>query len=145
MTLTTAVRRSVVAAGLALAVLAGPALAPPALAAPATQGPSGELEDLFSGQCVPELTPTVPGSTLGQQHQVPMVGQSDAPCDGQDSEQCVPGPQFGQPHQVVMPGQTGVPCDGENTAECVPGGEANTGTSIWVPQVAPESKVEASP
>jgi hypothetical protein len=111
MTLTTAVRRSVLAGGLALTILAGPfvigSAAPPALAQPATQCPPGELEDLFTDECVPEMTPTTPAGN------------------------------WGQPHQVPMPGQPGVPCTGENTAECVPGGEANTGTSIWVPQATP--------
>ena len=113
------IRRVAAGPALAIALLAGPAvlitMAPAAPAQTTTQCPPGELEDLYTDQCVPEMTPTVPGGNWGQPAQVPMIGQ---------------------------PGE---PYTGDNTAECTPGGEANTGTSIWVPHQTPEATVEASP
>ncbi|CAN5819754.1 hypothetical protein BH09ACT7_BH09ACT7_29790 [soil metagenome] len=76
-------RRLVIAGGFALAVAAAPAaafLAMPA-AGPATHVaacPAGESEDLYTTNCVPELTPNLPGGNYA----TPIAGGSLSEVDG---------------------------------------------------------------
>lgn len=89
-------RRILLAGGLSLAIAAapaaafvvGPSLAP---AGVAIARPAGEIEDIYTGECTPELTPNTSGgvdfSTPGDTNSVPEV--QGIPCTGHNTGQCI--------------------------------------------------------
>lgn len=114
-------RRLILAGGFVIAAAAAPAIAAfsvPVSTAPAIACPSGEEEDLYSGQCVPH---TVPNSS-GAFSSIP--GNPNLPA-------------------VNLPGGGGsIPCTGANTGECI--GLAEEAQSQG-PAVTPESTFGSSP
>jgi hypothetical protein len=92
----TTARRLLLASGFAVAIAAAPAIAvfsAPA-AVPSTSVaacPSGEVEDLYTDICTPEMVPNQPGgisySTPGDTNSVPEV--AGVPCTGRNTGQCI--------------------------------------------------------
>lgn len=113
-------RRILLAGGLSIAIAAAPAAAFAALpshapAGPAIACPAGEVEDIYIGECTPELVPNTPGgnyptptageggvtfSTPGDPGSVPEV--QGIPCTGANTGQCI-GLEEDQPAPVVQP------------------------------------------
>ncbi|BBX29204.1 intersectin-EH binding protein Ibp1 [Mycolicibacterium alvei] len=90
-------RRLILAGGFVIAAAAAPAIAAvsaPA-AGPAFACPSGEEEDLYSGQCVPHTVPNSPGafSAIPGNPNLPAVnlpgGGGAIPCTGANSGECI--------------------------------------------------------
>jgi hypothetical protein len=102
-------RRLILAGGFALAVAAAPAVAafavPTASSTPVASCPSGEEEDLYTGECVPHTVPNSPSPfTVSQAN--PDVPEIDGvPCTGHDSGACIglaeDAPTFVQPESTV--------------------------------------------
>jgi hypothetical protein len=95
-TLRNPARRVILAGGFAVAIAAAPAVAffagpgvSPSI--PLAACPSGETEDLYTDNCVPEMTPNQPGgvsySTPGDANSVPEI--QGIPCTGANSGQCI--------------------------------------------------------
>ena len=88
-------RRIAVVAGFAIAISAAPAITfftlSPAGPAPAFAAcPAGETEDLYTDNCVPEMTPNVPGGNYPTNvpgGSIPEV--QGIPCTGANSGQCI--------------------------------------------------------
>ncbi|OMC27849.1 intersectin-EH binding protein Ibp1 [Mycobacterium sp. GA-1841] len=114
-------RRLILGCGFAVAVAAAPAVAVltvPASSGPGLACPSGEEEDLYSGQCVPHTVPNSPSSFTG------IPGNPNLPA-------------------VSEPGGGGaIPCTGANSGECI--GLAEEAQSQG-PAVTPESTIGSSP
>jgi hypothetical protein len=88
------VRRLVLAGGFAVAIAAAPAVAiltvSPADSMSPLACPSGETEDLYTDNCVPEMSPNVPGGNYPTEipgGSLPEV--SGIPCTGANSGQCI--------------------------------------------------------
>ncbi|MGY4709592.1 intersectin-EH binding protein Ibp1 [Mycolicibacterium sp. CBM1] len=107
-----------IAAAPALAVLAGPSAAP---AGPAMACPAGELEDIYTGDCIPEMAPNVPG------------GNYPTTSGGGNVTYSTPG------DSNSLPEVQGIPCTGANTGQCI-GLQENQ-----VPAVEPHSSISSSP
>jgi len=118
-------RRILLAGGLSIAIAAAPAVA--FFAAPSgapahsvVACPNGESEDIYTGQCVPELVPNVPGgaypTTAGTGITTSTPGDANS-----------------------LPEVQGVPCTGANTGECIGLQEDQ------LPAVEPHSSISSSP
>jgi hypothetical protein len=92
----TPVRRLMLAGGLAVAIAAAPAVAlfsgpVTTPSAPVAACPNGEVEDLYTDICTPEMSPNQPGgvnySTPGNTNSVPEI--SGVPCTGRDTGECI--------------------------------------------------------
>jgi hypothetical protein len=111
--------RLIIAAGFSVAALAAPAVA--AVAMPAASGPAlaacpgGESEDVYTGNCTPELVPNSPE---------PFEGSSSIP---------------GNPS---LPAVDGIPCTGGNSGECIGLSEEQQAQG---PMPVPNSSVSSSP
>ncbi|OBG82526.1 intersectin-EH binding protein Ibp1 [Mycobacterium sp. NS-7484] len=120
-TLPISIRRLILGCGFGLAVAAAPAVAVltvPDSSGPALACPSGEEEDLYSGQCVPHTVPNSPSGFGG------IPGNPNLPA-------------------VHAPGGGGaIPCTGANTGECI--GLAEEAQSQG-PAATPESTIGSSP
>ena len=114
----TSARRLVLAGGFALAIAAAPAATLIAIpvAAAETSCPAGEIEDLYTDACVPEMSPNVAGGNW------PTAGETGIPQD-----------------QEPLPEVDGIPCTGANTGQCI-GLEENQ-----PPMVTPHSSLSSSP
>ena len=91
-TLELSVRRLVVAAGLAAAVVAAPAIALVTVSSPSAsvaQCPSGEEEDLFTGACVPHTVPNSGATFSGIAGNPDLPAVDGVPCTGHNSGQCI--------------------------------------------------------
>lgn len=114
-------RRLILAGGFVIAAAAAPAIATfsvPAPTGPAIACPSGEEEDLYTGQCVPHTVPNSPGAFSS------IPGNPNLPA-------------------VNRPGGGGIiPCTGANTGECIGLAEE---AQAQGPTVTPESTVGSSP
>jgi hypothetical protein len=118
-------RRVLLCGAFALAVTAAPgyaALAAPSPSAPAVAAcPAGETEDLYTDNCIPELSPNVPG------------GNFPTP-DATGITESTPGdPQS-------LPEVDGIPCNGGRSSAACYGLEENA-----VPDVVPHSTLSSSP
>ena len=117
-------RRVLLAGGLSIAIAAAPAAAfvisasAPAVSAVAC--PAGEMEDIYVGECVPEMAPNTPGGT-------------DPSPTGADITDSTPG------DSVSIPEVQGIPCTGANTGQCIGLQEGQT------PAVEPHSSISSSP
>ena len=114
----------------ALAVSAAPAVA--AFAAPTTAPavaacPAGETEDLYTDNCIPELSPNVPGGNF------PTPGVATPDYSGQLTESTPGDPQS-------VPEVDGVPCVGGRSSGACYGLEEDA-----VPPVVPHSTLSSSP
>jgi hypothetical protein len=107
-----------IAAAPAVAYLAGPSGAP---AGPAMACPAGELEDIYTGDCTPELAPNVPG------------GNYPTAANGGTTTLSTPG------DSNSLPEVQGIPCTGANSGQCI-GLQENQ-----VPAVEPHSSLSSSP
>lgn len=123
-------QRVVLAGGFALAIAAAPAAAfltmpsaGPALAA----CPAGEIEDLYTDACIPEMAPNVSGGSY------PTRAPVLPPTPG-DITYSTPG----DPNSV--PEVDGVPCTGGRSGGTCYGLEENA-----VPSVVPHSTLSSSP
>ena len=120
-------RRILLAGGLSIAIAAAPAAAIVALpshapAGPALACPAGEVEDIYIGECTPELVPNAPGGNY------PTPTSSGG------------GVSFSTPGDPgSVPEVQGIPCTGANTGQCI-GLEENQ-----VPDVQPRSSISSSP
>jgi hypothetical protein len=92
----TPVRRLFLAGGFAVAIAAAPAVAVFAVPAagtiaPVAACPNGEVEDLYTDICTPEMSPNQPGgvsySTPGDASSVPEI--AGVPCTGRNTGQCI--------------------------------------------------------
>ena len=114
-------RRLIFAGGFALAAAAAPAIvafSAPLPAGPAVACPSGEEEDLYTGNCVPHTAPNSPGN-FGS-----IAGNPNLPA-------------------INAPGGGGsIPCTGANSGECIGLAEEQQAQG---PQPVPESTVGSSP
>ncbi|MCG7608187.1 intersectin-EH binding protein Ibp1 [Mycolicibacterium sp. (ex Dasyatis americana)] len=114
-------RRLIFAGGFALAAAAAPAIV--AFSAPVPSGPvlacpTGEEEDLYTGNCVPHTVPNSPGGFSS------IPGNPNLPA-------------------VNEPGGGGsIPCTGANSGECIGLAEEQQSQG---PQPVPESTVGSSP
>ncbi|TMS53814.1 intersectin-EH binding protein Ibp1 [Mycobacterium sp. DBP42] len=114
-------RRLIFAGGFALAAAAAPAIV--AFSAPVSSGPvlacpTGEEEDLYTGNCVPHTVPNSPSSFSS------IPGNPNLPA-------------------VNEPGGGGsIPCTGANSGECIGLAEEQQSQG---PQAVPESTVGSSP
>ena len=117
-------RRILLAGGLSIAIAAAPAAAfvmsSHAPAGSAVACPAGEVEDIYIGECVPEMAPNTPG------------GKYPTP-SGTGITSSTPG----DPNSV--PEVQGIPCTGANTGQCI-GLQENQ-----VPAVEPRSSISSSP
>jgi hypothetical protein len=81
----------VVAGGCAIAIAAAPAAAFVGIpTAAASNCPTGEIEDLYTDICVPEMSPNVAGRhwpTAGEGSPLPEV--DGIPCTGANTGQCI--------------------------------------------------------
>jgi len=82
--------------------------------------PAGEVEDIYIGECVPEMAPNTPG------------GNYPTPA-GTGITYSTPG------DSGSLPEVQGVPCTGANTGQCI-GLQENQ-----VPAVVPHSSISSSP
>ncbi|WP_135452355.1 intersectin-EH binding protein Ibp1 [Mycobacterium sp. DL99] len=114
-------RRLIFAGGFAVAAATAPAIAAfavPMSTGPAVACPTGEEEDLYTGNCVPHTVPNSPGSFSSN------AANPDLP-------------------SVNLPSGGGsIPCTGANSGECI--GLAEEAQSEG-PQPVPESTVDSSP
>lgn len=93
---TTPVRRLLLAGGFVVTIAAAPAVALFAVpaagpSAPVAACPNGEVEDLYTDICTPEMSPNQPGgvsySTPGDTNSVPEI--NGIPCTGRNTGQCI--------------------------------------------------------
>lgn len=120
-------RRILLAGGFSLAIAAAPAVAfvaapSGAPAGPAMACPAGELEDIYTGDCIPEMAPNVPGGNY------PTTSSG-----GGNVTYSTPG------DANSLPEVQGIPCTGANTGQCI-GLQENQ-----VPAVEPHSSISSSP
>ena len=117
-------RRLLLAGGLSIAIAAAPAAAfvmsSPGPAASTVACPAGEVEDIYIGECVPEMAPNTPGGNY------PTV-------TGTDITSSTPG------DSGSLPEVQGIPCTGANTGTCIGLQEDQ------VPGVEPRSSISSSP
>ena len=117
-------RRILLAGGLSIAIAAAPAAAFVCRHTPrqgsAVACPAGEVEDIYIGECVPEMAPNTPG------------GNYPTPA-GTGITFSTPG----DPGSV--PEVQGIPCTGANTGQCIGLQEDQ------VPAVEPRSSISSSP
>jgi len=117
-------RRILLAGGLSIAIAAAPAAAfvmsPAVPAGSAVACPAGEVEDIYIGECVPEMAPNTPG------------GNYPTPA-GTGITYSTPG------DSGSLPEVQGVPCTGANTGQCIGLQEDQ------VPAVEPHSSISSSP
>jgi hypothetical protein len=117
-------RRILLAGGLSIAIAAAPAAAfvmsSNAPAGSAVACPAGEVEDIYIGECVPEMAPNTPG------------GNYPTPA-GTGITYSTPG------DSGSLPEVQGIPCTGANTGQCI-GLQENQ-----VPAVEPRSSISSSP
>ena len=110
-------RRLIIAGGFAVAVAAAPAVAAPAVAVlavpapvPLAQCPSGEEEDLYTGNCVPHTVPNSGAPFSTSPGSLPSVnlpgGGGSIPCTGHNSGQCIGLAEEGQAAMGPMPEST---------------------------------------
>ena len=134
-------RRILLAGGFGIAIAVAPAIAfsaasPAALAAPATSCPAGEIEDIYLGECVPEMAPNVPGGnypTATGTGTTSSIAIDTTPPEGTGITSSTPG----DPNS--LPEVQGIPCTGANTGQCI-GLEEDQ-----VPAVTPHSSISSSP
>lgn len=131
-TLRPSVGRWLAAGAFALAVTAAPAvtvLATPgtAPARPVAACPAGETEDLYTDNCVPELSPNTPGGNW------PTPAPVTPPYEGELTESTP-----GDPDSV--PEIDGIPCSGGRSSGACIGLEEDA-----VPPVVPHSTLSSSP
>jgi hypothetical protein len=108
---------AVVAAPVAVAFSAAPSSAPAVASCPA-----GETEDLYTDNCIPELSPNVPGGNFPTPDNTGQITESTP----------------GDPESV--PEVDGVPCIGGRSSGACYGLEQDA-----VPQVVPHSTLSSSP
>jgi hypothetical protein len=117
-------RRILLAGGLSIAIAAAPAAAfvmSTATPAGSTAAcPAGEVEDIYIGECMPELAPNTPG------------GNYPTPT-GTGITSSTPG------DSGSLPEVQGIPCTGANTGQCIGLQEDQT------PAVEPRSSISSSP
>jgi hypothetical protein len=117
-------RRILLAGGLSIAMAAAPAAAfvmtSGVPAGSTTACPAGEVEDIYIGECMPELSPNTPGGTYPTPAATGIT--SSTPGD--------PG---------SLPEVQGIPCTGANTGQCIGLQEDQ------VPSVEPRSGISSSP
>lgn len=117
-------RRILFAGGLSIAMAAAPAAAI-VMSADVPTGsvvacPAGEVEDIYIGECVPEMSPNQPG--------------------GNDPSRAGTGITYSTPGDAnSVPEVQGIPCTGANTGECIGLQEEQ------VPAVEPRSSISSSP
>lgn len=120
-------QRLVTTCGFALAVVAAPAVMTltnaPAPAQPQASCPAGEDNDVFSGECMPFLSPNTHGSSQGPDYSG-NFSESISPINGANPD---------------IPEIDGVPCTGNNPGQCIGLAENQ------VPNVQPHSTVSSSP
>jgi hypothetical protein len=90
-------RRIILAGGFAVAIAAAPLVAAFAVPSAGSSGasvtacPAGESEDLFTGECTPEMVPNQPGgvsySTPGDSSSLPEI--NGVPCTGANTGTCI--------------------------------------------------------
>jgi hypothetical protein len=109
---------------LSIAIAAAPAAAfvmsPAAPAGSAVACPAGEVEDIYIGECVPEMAPNTPGGNY-------------PPPTGTGITSSTPG------DSGSLPEVQGIPCTGANTGQCIGLQEDQT------PAVEPHSSISSSP
>lgn len=117
-------RRILLAGGLSIAIAAAPAAAfvmsSHVPAGSAVACPAGEVEDIYIGECVPEMAPNTPG------------GNYPSPA-GTGITSSTPG------DAGSVPEVQGIPCTGANTGQCIGLQEDQ------VPAVEPRSSISSSP
>jgi hypothetical protein len=110
-TLKLSVRRLILTGGFAVAVAAAPAVAAFAVPTSAIPGPSivacpsGESDDVYTGNCVPDLVPNSPempsaSGGLPEVDNIPCTGGNSGQCIGLEEEQQAQGP-MAIPHSSV--------------------------------------------
>jgi len=103
-------RRLLLAGGFAVAVAAAPAIAAFAVPVPGSPAPSvtacpgGESEDVYTGECVPDLVPNSPS------------------------------PEFQATSPGGLPEISGVPCTGANSGQCIGLAESQEGSTFVPPE-----------
>jgi len=119
-------RRILLAGGLSIAIAAAPAAAfvmwAPAAPGFAVACPAGEVEDIYIGECMPEMAPNTPGGAYPTTDSAPGAITSSTPGDPSS-----------------LPEVQGIPCTGANTGQCI-GLQENA-----VPNVEPRSSISSSP
>jgi hypothetical protein len=117
-------RRILLAGGLSIAIAAAPAAAfvmtSGAPAGSTAACPAGEVEDIYIGECIPELAPNTPGGTYPTPAGTGITSSTPG-----DSES--------------LPEVQGIPCTGANTGQCIGLQEDQ------VPSVEPRSSISSSP
>jgi hypothetical protein len=118
-TLRISASRLLLAAGLSAAAIAAPAVAAVAMtgthASAVADCPGGESEDIYTGNCTPDLVPNSPEPIQG-----------DASIAGNPS----------------LPAVDGIPCTGANSGQCIGLGEEQAAAG---PMPVPHSSVSSSP
>ena len=109
-TLEFSARRLILAGGFAVAIAAAPAVAAftiPTVTGPAVAAcPNGETEDIYTGECTPDMVPnspevqSAPGG-LPQVAGIPCTGANSGQCIGLSEDQQAAGPQP-VPHSSVQ-------------------------------------------
>ena len=92
------------------------------LAEVAVACPAGEVEDIYIGECMPEMAPNTPGGAYPTTDSAPGAITSSTPGDPSS-----------------LPEVQGIPCTGANTGQCI-GLQENA-----VPNVEPRSSISSSP
>ena len=117
-------RRILLAGGLSIAIAAAPAavlvMSSAAPAGSTVACPAGEVEDIYIGECVPEMAPNTPGGNYPT-------------ATGTDITSSTPG------DSGSLPEVQGIPCTGANTGTCIGLQEDQ------VPGVEPRSSISSSP
>ena len=117
-------RRILLAGGFSIAIAAAPAavlvMSSAAPAGSTVACPAGEVEDIYIGECVPEMAPNTPG------------GNYPTPTDAGITSS-TPG------DSGSVPEVQGIPCTGANTGQCIGLQEDQT------PAVEPRSSISSSP
>ena len=117
-------RRILLAGGFSIAIAAAPAAAFVMSSAPQTAStvacPAGEVEDIYIGECVPEMAPNTPGGNYPT-------------ASGEGITSSTPG------DAGSVPEVQGIPCTGANTGQCIGLQEEQ------VPAVEPRSSISSSP
>jgi hypothetical protein len=102
-------RRLILAGGFAVAIAAAPAVAAftvPTAAAPSVAAcPNGESEDIYTGECTPEMVPNSPEfqsspGGLPSVEGIPCTGANSGQCIGLSEDQQAAGP-IAVPHSTV--------------------------------------------
>jgi len=128
-------RRLLLAGGFSVAIAIAPAVAVFAAPAGAPSGtavacPNGETDDIFTGECTPELAPNVPGGTY----------PTPADSGGTDPTPADSGVTYSTPGDVQsLPEVGGIPCTGADTGKCI-GLQEND-----LPAVEPRTSISSSP